>query len=120
MKNLQRFFQKLYTGFNDRNIEAVISHMTENVKWANGMEGGHVHGHAGVRDYWTRQFSMISARVTPLDVSEEDGRVKIKVHQVVHDLSGQLLTDETVYHYFLLDGDKVAEFDIGEKTPNQP
>jgi len=22
--------------------------------WANGMEGGHVHGHDGVRNYWTR------------------------------------------------------------------
>ncbi len=109
-------FHELYRNFNDRNIEAVISQMAENVKWANGMEGGFVYGHHGVREYWTRQFSMVSSSVIPLAIVEENGRINIKVHQVVHDLNGKLLADEIVCHIFRLENNKIAEFVIGEKA----
>jgi hypothetical protein len=116
MDDLNSFFQELYNHFNERKIDLVITHMTDDVKWANGMEGGYVYGHNGVREYWTRQFAMISSKVTPLEIDKENGTVKVKVHQVVHDLDGTLLADEIVYHFFYLQGDKVAEFDIGEKA----
>ena len=93
----------------------VIAQMTDDVKWANGMEGGFVHGHDDVRAYWTRQFGLVSSNVTPLEVGEENGFVKIKVHQVVHDLNGTPLADETVFHFFRLQDNKIAEFVIGEK-----
>jgi len=115
MPDLNNFFQELYKNFNDRKIDLVISKMTGNVKWANGMDGGFVYGHDAVRDYWTRQFTMISSNVTPLAIETENGTVKIKVHQVVHDLAGSLLADEFVYHFFHLEGNKIAVFEIGEK-----
>ena len=115
-ENLQAFFIELSKHFNNRNIDAVISNMTDDVKWANGMEGGHVYGHNGVRDYWTRQFTVLNARVTPLTIDEEKGLVKIKVHQVVHDLDRKLLADEYLYHHFTIVNDKIAEFNIGEKV----
>jgi len=118
MDSLNNFFQELYKNFNDRKIDLVISKMTENVKWANGMEGGYVYGHNGVRDYWTRQFTMVSSNVTPLEIDKESGVVKIKVHHVVHDLNGKLLADEIVYHFFHLQDNKIAEFNIGEKIKN--
>ena len=118
MDSLNNFFQELYKNFNDRKIDLVISKMTDNVKWANGMEGGYVHGHNAVRDYWTRQFTIISGNVTPLEIDTENEVVKIKVHQVVHDLNGKLLADEFVYHFFHLKDNKIAEFDIGEKVKN--
>jgi len=115
MNNLDLFFKTLYNNFNDRKIDLVLQNMTANVKWANGMEGGYVYGHDGVKEYWTRQFSMISSNVTPLDIDTENDLVKIKVHQIVHDLNGKLLADEFVYHIFHLKENKIAEFDIGEK-----
>ena len=60
----------------------------------------------------------VCSKVTPLDIDTENGTVKIKVHQVVHDLNGKLLMDETVYHLFHLQDNKIAEFDIGEKIKN--
>ena len=112
MNNLEHFFQELYKSFNARQIEDVIAYMTEDVKWANGMEGGYVIGHDGVREYWTRQFALISSNVTPLEMIEDNGKVRVKVHQVVHDMSGQLLMDEILYHNFSLHNDKVSLFDI--------
>ena len=116
MENTDIFFTDLYKNFNERKIDLVISKMTDKVKWANGMDGGYVYGHDGVKAYWTRQFKIVSSNVTPLTIDTENEMVKIKVHQVVHDLYGKLLADEVVYHYFHLDGDKISEFDIGEKV----
>ena len=116
--SVHNFFQELYKNFNDRKIDLVISQMTENVKWANRMEGGYVYGHNGVREYWSRQFKMVSSKVTPLEIDTDNGTVKIKVHQVVHDLDGKLLADEIVYHFFYLHDNKIAEFDIKEKIKN--
>ena len=118
MEDPENFLQNLYKNFNDRKIDLVISKMTGDVKWANGMDGGYVHGHDAVKDYWTRQFTMVSSNVTPLEIETENGISKIKVHQVVHDLNGNLLADELVYHLFHLQENKIAVFEIGEKIKN--
>jgi len=115
MDHINDFFQKLYKDFNDRKIDLVIANMTEDVKWTNRLEGGYVYGHDGVRDYWTRLFTMVNSKVIPLEIHEEDDHVKIKVHQVVHDLNGNLLADEIVYHLYHLRGNKIAEFNRGEE-----
>ena len=114
MDSINTFFQELYKNFNDRQIEKVIGHMTENVRWANGMEGGFVYGHEAVRAYWTRQFAMISSIVTPLEIDDQNETVTIKVHQLVHDLNGKELSDEIVHHIFHMQNNKIAEFDIGK------
>jgi hypothetical protein len=116
MDNLNKYFTHIYDRFNQRDVDFVISNMTADVKWANGMDGGYVYGHEGVREYWTRQFKLISSQVTPLEVREQNGKVVIRVHQVVHDLEGTLVADATVIHVFTMDGDKIVGFDI---TPTQ-
>ena len=118
MPDLNNFFLQLYKNFNDRKIDLVISNMTDDVKWANGMDGGYVYGHEAVKDYWTRQFTMVSSNVSPLEIETGNDIVKIKVHQVVHDLNGNLLADELVYHIFHLRENKIAVFEIGEKIKN--
>ena len=115
MEDLNSFFEDLYKNFNDRKIELVISAMTEDVKWANGMDGGYVYGHDGVREYWTRQFTLVSSNVTALKIESKNGIVTIRVHQVVHDMEEKLLADEIVEHFFHLKGDKIARFDIGQR-----
>ena len=95
-----------YRAFNAREIDAVLAIMHHDVDWPNGMEGGRVHGHQGVRDYWTRQWAMINPRVDPVNFESPDrNRTAVLVHQVVHDLDGLLLADQMVQHvYFIEDG----------------
>jgi len=98
--------KKAYGAFNARDIDGALATMRHDVEWPNGMEGGTVHGHDGVRAYWTRQWGMIDPHVDPetfdLDSSEN---VVVGVHQVVRDLSGKLLSDRMVEHvYSLKDG----------------
>jgi hypothetical protein len=105
-------FKNLYENFNARKIDEVITQMTENVKWANGMEGGFVYGKSAVRSYWTRQFEIVSSKVVPLDILVKKDQVRVKVHQVVHGLNHALLADEIVYHVFRVNHDRIHEFYI--------
>ena len=68
-----------YQAFNTRNIEAVLTLLHPEVEWPNGMEGGHVHGHSEVRDYWTRQWTLIDPTVEPLRFElDEAGRIAVE------------------------------------------
>ena len=103
----------LYNRFNARDMETVLAALHETVTWANGMEGGHVHGHDGVRSYWTRQWAMIDPHVEPVGFSRgPEGEIVVEVHQVVHDLDGALLLDQMVGHIFRIKDGLVRCFDI--------
>ena len=77
------------------------------------MEGGHVYGRAGVRDYWTRQWAMIDPHVEPVKFSTgPDGELMVDVRQIVHDLKGNLLADAMVGHIFRCESGLIKRFDI--------
>jgi ketosteroid isomerase-like protein len=105
--------ERLYREFNARNIDAVLAEMSENVEWPNGWEGGYVHGHDEVRDYWTRQWEAIDPTVTPVDfASEPDGRVDVSVRQVVRDRTGSLLANSIVHHIYRFEGERITYMEI--------
>src|SRR5580693_4870137 len=90
----RRLLASAYREFNARNMEAVLASLHPGVEWANGMEGGHVHGRDGVRDYWTRQWAILDPHVDPVSIeADEAGRLIVEVHQVVKDLNGLVLLD---------------------------
>ena len=105
----------LYERFNARDMDALLNAMHPDVEWANGMEGGHVHGREGVRNYWTRQWTMLDAHVQPISVSPgPDGTARVRVHQVVRDLKGTILRDTMITHVFRIEQDLITRFDIDE------
>jgi hypothetical protein len=105
--------ERLYEGFNARDIDAVLSKLAGDVAWANGMDGGHVHGRRAVRDYWTSQWTTIDPHVEPVKIERaEDGATVVDVRQVVRDRQGRLLLDETVRHRFHVIDGFVSRFDI--------
>jgi hypothetical protein len=105
---------RLYDRFNARDMEAVIAAMHPDILWANGMEGGHVNGHQGVREYWTRQWAVIDPHVEPMSFGTGlDQETIVEVRQTVRDLAGQLLSDNVVRHIFRIEGGLIRRFDIG-------
>jgi hypothetical protein len=118
MRSNQEILEQAYTAFNARDIDAVLAVLHPEVDWPNGMEGGRVHGHAGVRAYWQRQWSMMDPRVLPLRFQEyEAGRVAVEVHQVVRDLNGTLVSDQIVQHLYTLRDNLIQRMDI-QKAAN--
>ncbi len=87
----------IYNCFNARDIDGVLDALTDDVAWANGMEG-------------------------PLSFDRApDGSIVVEVSQSVRDLQGRPLQDQThglkdhtVGHIFHLRDGKVARFDIRE------
>ena len=105
----------VYESFNRRDIDSILNLMHPEVEWPNGMEGGWVHGHEGVRAYWTRQWGMVDPRVEPVDFeASNDGRVLTKVHQVVRDLTGRVLLDRMVHHAYLISEGLIRRMDTRE------
>ena len=120
MTSNERLIRHMYERFNARDIDGVLSNLSGNVAWANGMDGGHVHGREGVREYWTRQWAIVSPHVEPVRFeSAPDGSIVVEVLQSVRDLEGRPLHDQThglrdktVGHVFHLHDGKVTRFDI--------
>jgi ketosteroid isomerase-like protein len=105
----------VYSAFNARDIPRVLAKMDPDVDWPNGMEGGRVHGHGGVRDYWERQWKMIDPHVEPIRIEDDDsGRTVVTVHQVVRDMGGNLLSDKLVEHVYSFKSDLIRIMEIRE------
>jgi hypothetical protein len=107
--------KKAYSSFNARNIDAALATMQPNVEWPNGMEGGTVLGHSGVREYWTRQWGVLDPHVDPVKFDPDGtGRIAVGVHQVVRDLSGGILMDRMVQHIYSIEGGLIRSMEIRE------
>ena len=103
----------LYDRFNARDMEALLATMHPDVMWANGMEGGHVHRHDGVRNYWMRQWAVIDPNVEPVGFTAGAGATtKVEVRQIVRDLKGKMLSDKFVDHIFRIERGLIRRFDI--------
>jgi ketosteroid isomerase-like protein len=116
--------KRMYECFNARDIDGVLASLADDVAWANGMDGGHVYGHEAVREYWTRQWAIVSPHVEPVQFNQAtDGSIVVEVQQSIRDLEGKRLQDQThglqdkmVGHVFRFQEGKVVRFDIQDTS----
>ena len=113
MSREEDLLKRVYAGFNSRDVDGVLAALHADVMWANGLDGGHVRGHDGVRRYWTRQWQTIDPHVEPLTSSAgPDGKLAVEVRQTVRDRNGSLLSDKVVGHVFQIEDGLIRRFDI--------
>ena len=108
----EQLLKAAYQDFNLREIDQVLASLHPNVDWANGMEGGHVHGREAVRAYWTRQWQTLDPHVEPTSMESGEGGIVVKVHQVVRDKSGKVLIDTVVHHAYQFEDGLISRMDI--------
>lgn len=124
MKESVEILKQIYSRFNARDIDGVLATLADDVDWANGMDGGHVHGREAVREYWTRQWAVVNPRVEPISFEKaEDGAIVVNVQQSIRDLEGRPLQGQThglkdklVGHVFRFKNGKVIRFDIQDES----
>lgn len=110
-----------YAAFNARNIDAALATMHPGVEWPNGMEGGMVYGHQGIREYWTRQWTLIDPHVDPVAFETlNDGRIAVDVHTVVRDTAGSVLVDRMLRHVYRIEDGRVRSMEIVEPAAGGP
>lgn len=108
-------FPFLYASFNSREINKVLDLMHPDVEWPNVMEGKMIAGKEAIREYWTHQWQVLNPTVVPEDIEVlKDGRLKIKVHQVVKDMDGKLLFDGYVYHVYTIKNGLIEKMEVEE------
>ena len=103
---LEAKLRRTYELFNARAIDEVLALTRPDVDWPNAVEGTRITGHDAVREYWRWQFDRFDPRVEPLGFETlGDGRVRVRVHQSLYDLNGDLVGQGEVFHdYSFCDG----------------
>lgn len=110
---IEALLRRLYAAFNARRIETVLAAMDPDVDWPNALEGTRVIGRNAVREYWLDQFGIVSSKVEPLEFKTlDDGRVQVRVSQVVHELNGDLAGQGEVLHIYRFEGGLVAHMEV--------
>jgi hypothetical protein len=118
MASTQALIAQAYAAFNRRDVEAALAVMSENVDWPKASEGGRVVGKEEIRAYWTRQWAEFDPHVEPIEVTDrEAGRTEVKVHQLVRNRNGDILSDQTLLHVFTIANGLIERMDIGESKP---
>jgi hypothetical protein len=106
-----------YSAFNNRDIDGALALMTHDVSWPKASEGGKVVGKEEIRTFWTRQWSEFDPHVEPLAMTEEDGgKTRVRVHELVKRLQGDVLSDSEVLHGFIVNSGLIAAMDLGDEA----
>ena len=121
MADTKTLIEQAYSAFNKRDIDGALALMTENVSWPKASEGGRVVGKEGIRAYWTRQWGEFDPHVEPLAIAARDGnKVRVRVHQLVKNLQGDVLSDTEVLHVFTVNTGLIAAMDLGDEAARTP
>jgi hypothetical protein len=114
MADGKALIEQAYSAFNRRDIDGALALMTEDVSWPKASEGGRVVGKEEIRAYWIRQWDEFDPHVEPLAITEgEKSKIRVRVHQVVKSLGGNVLSDSEVLHVFTVNAGLIAAMDLG-------
>lgn len=117
--NTQALISKAYTAFNKRDVSGTLALMTDNVSWPKASEGGRIVGKKEVGEYWTRQWIDFDPHVEVLEVIDHDnGKTHVKVHQLVKNLKGDVLSDTELWHVYTIQNDLIVSMDMLEADGN--
>ena len=117
MSDTKSLIERAYSAFNKRDIDGALALMTEDVSWPKASEGGKVVGKEEIRAYWTRQWGEFDPYVEPLEITEENGgKILVRVHQLVKNLQGDVLSDSEVLHIFTVNSGLIAAMDLGNES----
>src|ERR1700677_3003675 len=117
MENTKTIIEQAYSAFNKRDIDGALEVMTQDVSWPKASEGGKGVGKEEIRAYWTRQWDEFDPLVEPLAMTEEDGgKTRVRVHQLVKSLQGDVPSDSEVLHVFTVNSGLIAAMHLGDEA----
>ncbi len=113
MANTQTLIAEVYSAFNQRNIDRALALMSKSVSWPKASEGGRVIGKEEIRAYWSRQWKEFDPHVEPIEVIDRGaGKIDVRVHQLVKNLGGDVLSDSEVWHFYITADGLIERMDL--------
>ena len=117
MKDTKTVIEQAYSAFNKRDIDGALALMRQDVSWPKASEGGRAVGKDEIRAYWTRQWAEFDPHVEPIAMTQDDeGKIHVRVRQLVKSLQGSVLSDSEVLHAFTLKGGLISAMDLGDEA----
>ena len=111
--NTQILIARVYLAFNQRDVDAALSYMNEQVSWPKASEGGRAVGKEEIGAYWTRPWQEFDPHVEPMEVIvHELGETEVKVHQLVKSRLGDILSDTEVWHVYTIANGLIERMDV--------
>src|SRR5262249_36607813 len=84
--------------------------MTQDVRWPMASESVKVVGKEEIRAYWIRQWR---------ECEEDEGRIRVRVRQLIKSVQGDILSDSEVLHVFTVNNGLIQAMDLGDEAdPN--
>jgi len=107
-----------YKSYNERDIDALLELMCEDVNWANALTGDRIRGRAEMREVWLLQWTSLEVETEPIRIYEEDGRTVVLVREIMREVGGQLLLDQEMEHVFTFRDGLVERMDFRHVAEN--
>ncbi|MBD1871281.1 nuclear transport factor 2 family protein [Cyanobacteria bacterium FACHB-471] len=100
-----------YDAYNTRDIDRLLGYLSEDVSWPDGDK--RLHGREAVKNYWLNQWTQTQTHDTPTDVIVlPDGRVNVRLDQVIHRIDGSELSRSSFEYLFELRDGLIVRMDI--------
>ncbi len=117
MTDTKALIAEIYSAFNQREVDGALARMSKNVSWPKASEGGRVVGKEEIRAYWRRQWKDFDPHVEPIEVIDRaEGKVDVRVHQLVKSLGGEVLSDSEVWHLYTTADGLIERMDLEESA----
>ncbi|HEX6223071.1 MAG TPA: nuclear transport factor 2 family protein [Chryseolinea sp.] len=111
--NAFEMLSRLYSAFNEKDVDKALEVIHPDAVWANSMEGGLAKGHQEIRDYWMRQWSYIQWHVQPKQLQKLDSEnFVVQAHQIIRDLSGNIVSIRNLEHIFHIENGFITTMSI--------
>jgi len=109
----ERLLTLLFDAYNRRDFTAFSAGLHAQIDWPDQTRGGRMVGLAALEDYWALNDAVIRVEVTPIGFTRlPDGRVRVRVNQVVSNLAGGLWSDLQVLHDYSFRDGLVSRLDL--------
>jgi len=119
-EELSGIITEVYRALNARDIDGVLANLAPGVEWADDTGSGRVVGRDAVRAYWEKQWREFDPTVEPMRIElGPDGRVHVRVDQLIRDKAGKILSNGQVGHVYTFDGPFITRMDIVD-VPAEP
>ena len=107
-----------YKSYNERDLEALLPLMCEDVNWANALTGDRIRGRAEMRRIWELQGISLNVQIEPIRIYDEpDGNTVVLVREIMHEAGGRLLMDQEMEHVLTWRDGLIARMDFRPLAP---
>jgi ketosteroid isomerase-like protein len=108
----RRWLEEGYDAFNRREVDFVLQRFDPQTEWPDMLAGRTLRGPDAVREYWRAQFEVISSRVEPAEIAQDETRAAVFVDQSVCELASGEEQSGRVVHLWTFARERVVRMEV--------